>query len=227
MSYSTHLSHIAHQYICNMLKLNVHLQVGMICWHSAILDKLDDSWLRQGVEISTEQELDRLGSCLLVPRSEAVAKVLHDLTQLLHQHHALDQLHVTELRVPVNVRRTHQDWLGHILNSQIGPSSVLKIHCNLMIRGHPTLPAGLFRLKQCCQSNVVFCHHSVRDKSINFLSKPLETNRYLFSMSSCPLACSIANWLNSTNCSLTRTNLDVLQTHESEFCFTLIVTNNL
>ena len=141
----------------------------MINWNSAILDELNDPGLRQRVEICAEEQLHGLRSSLLVARSEAVAEVLHDLAQLLHQHHALDQLHVTELRVPVNVRRTHQDWLGHILNSQIGPSSVLKIHCNLMIRGHPTLPAGLFRLKQCCQSNVVFCHHSERDKSINFL----------------------------------------------------------
>ena len=119
----------------------------MINGYSAILNELNDPGLRQRVEICAEEQLHGLRSSLLVARSEAVAEVLHDLTQLLHQHHALDQLHVTELGVPVNVRRTPQDWLGHILNSQIGPSSDLKIHCNLMIRGHPTLPAGLFRLK--------------------------------------------------------------------------------
>ena len=108
-----------------------HLKVRVINGYPAILDELNDPGLRQRVEICAEEQLHRLRSSLLVARSEAVAEVLHDLAQLLHQHHALDQLDITELRVPVNVRRTHQDWLGHILNSQIGPSSVIKFIATL------------------------------------------------------------------------------------------------
>ena len=94
-----------------------YLQVRMIYWHSAILDELNDTGLWEGVEVSTEKQLDRLWAGLLVSRSEAVPKVLHYLAQLLHQHHALDQLDVAELRVPVDMSRAHQDWLSHILSS--------------------------------------------------------------------------------------------------------------
>ena len=94
-----------------------YLQVRMICWHSAILDELNDTGLWERVEVGAEQKLDRLRTSLLVARPETVPKVLHDLPQLLHQHHALDQLHVAELGVPVDVGRAHQDWLGHILKS--------------------------------------------------------------------------------------------------------------
>ena len=87
----------------------------MINGYSAILDELNDPGLRQGVEICAEEQLHGLRSSLLVARSEAVAKVLHDLAQLLHQHHALDQLDVTELRVPVDVGRADQNWLRHVL----------------------------------------------------------------------------------------------------------------
>ena len=89
----------------------------MVYRHSAILDELNDAGLREGVEVGAEKQLHRLRTGLLVSRSEAVPKVLHYLPQLLHQHHALDQLDVAELRVPVDVGRAHQDWLGHILSS--------------------------------------------------------------------------------------------------------------
>ncbi len=39
---------------------------------------------------------------------------LDNLTQLLHEHHRLDELHVAELRVPVDVGRAHQDRLRHL-----------------------------------------------------------------------------------------------------------------
>lgn len=90
----------------------------MINGYSAILDELNDPGLRQRVEICAEEQLHGLRSSLLVARSEAVAEVLHDLAQLLHQHHALDQLDVTELRVPVDVGRADQNWLCHVLSKQ-------------------------------------------------------------------------------------------------------------
>ena len=90
----------------------------MINGYSAILDELNDPGLRQRVEICAEEQLHGFRSCLLVARSEAVAEVLHDLAQLLHQHHALDQLDITELRVPVDVGRADQNWLCHILCNQ-------------------------------------------------------------------------------------------------------------
>ena len=90
----------------------------MINGYSAILDELNDPGLRQRIEICAEEQLHGLRSSLLVARSEAVAEVLHDLAQLLHQHHALDQLDVTELRVPVDVGRADQNWLRHVLCNQ-------------------------------------------------------------------------------------------------------------
>ena len=95
-----------------------HLKVRVINGYPAILDELNDPGLRQRVEICAEEQLHRLRSSLLVARSEAVAEVLHDLAQLLHQHHALDQLDITELRVPVDVGRADQNWLCHILCNQ-------------------------------------------------------------------------------------------------------------
>ena len=82
MSYSTHLSHIAHQYICNMLKLNGHLQVGMICWHSAILDKLDDDVLLWLDLEHLEDEADKW--CWLDVASEHSAREFQ-LHGLVHQ----------------------------------------------------------------------------------------------------------------------------------------------
>ena len=90
----------------------------MINGYSAILDELNDPGLRQRVEICAEEQLHGLRSCLLVARSEAVSEVLHNLAQLLHQHHALDQLDITELRVPVDVGRADQNRLRHILCNQ-------------------------------------------------------------------------------------------------------------
>ena len=48
-------------------------------------------------------------------RSEAVAAGLCDLPQLLHQHHGLDELDVTELGVPVDVGGADQDVLADLL----------------------------------------------------------------------------------------------------------------
>jgi len=70
--------------------------------HVSIIDELYHPRLREAVEISTQQELNSLGP-FLMPWTEAVTKIFHNLPQLLHQHHGLDQLHIAELRVPVNV----------------------------------------------------------------------------------------------------------------------------
>ena len=56
---------------------------------------------------------------LLMPVwSEVVSECLGDLSEPLHQHHRLDQLHVTELRVPVDVGRAHQDVLTYLLEKK-------------------------------------------------------------------------------------------------------------
>ena len=103
----------------------------MICWHSAILDELNDTRLWQGVEVCAEQKLNRFRAGLLVTRSEAVPKVFHNLPQLLHQHHALDELDVAKLRVPVYVGRADQDWLGHVLNRLRLGKALLIRDCHL------------------------------------------------------------------------------------------------
>ena len=70
--------------LCVISRQLFHLQVRMVCWHSAILDELNDTRLWQGVEVGAEQKLDRFRTSLLMTRSEAVTKVLHYLPQLLH-----------------------------------------------------------------------------------------------------------------------------------------------
>ena len=51
--------------------------------------------------------------------SKVVSEGLSDLAETLHEHHRLDELDVTELRVPVNVGRTHQDVLTNLLSREI------------------------------------------------------------------------------------------------------------
>ena len=51
--------------------------------------------------------------------SEVVSEGLGDLSESLHEHHRLDELDVTELRVPVNVGRAHQDVLTNLLTRDI------------------------------------------------------------------------------------------------------------
>ena len=79
-------------------------------------------------------------------RPEVVAASLGDLPQLLHQHHGLDELHVAELGVPVDVSRADQDVLPHLL----------------VVWRDPILPAGLLCLQQCSQGDVVLGHHPVQ-----------------------------------------------------------------
>ena len=51
-------------------------------------------------------------------RPEVVSEGLGDLAEPLHQHHGLDQLHVTELGVPVDVGRAHKDVLPNLLSQK-------------------------------------------------------------------------------------------------------------
>ena len=51
-------------------------------------------------------------------RPEIVSEGLGDLAEPLHQHHGLDELHVTELWVPVDVGRAHQDVLTNLLSQE-------------------------------------------------------------------------------------------------------------
>ena len=95
-----------------------HLEVRVVGQHPTVLHELYHPRLGQGVEVGAEQELDRLLAGLLVAGPETVTEVLHDLPQLLHQHHRLDELDITELGVPVDVRRAHQDSLGYVLHNR-------------------------------------------------------------------------------------------------------------
>ena len=106
-----------------------HLQVRVVRQHPTVLHELDHARLGQGVEVGAEQELDRLLAGLLVAGPETVAEVLHDLPQLLHQHHRLDQLHIAELRIPVDVRRAHQDSLGYVLHNRLSVG-IITLHCS-------------------------------------------------------------------------------------------------
>ena len=49
--------------------------------------------------------------------SKVVSEGLSDLAETLHEHHRLDELDVTELRVPVNVGRRHQDRISSACNT--------------------------------------------------------------------------------------------------------------
>ena len=66
----------------------------------------------QGVEVPTEDEGD--GVAVVRAREGQLVLAggfLHKLLQLPHEHHGLHHLHVTELRVPVDVRGGHQQQL--------------------------------------------------------------------------------------------------------------------
>ena len=63
-------------------------------------------------------------------RPEVVSEGLGDLSEPLHQHHGLDQLHVTELRVPVDVGRAHQDVLPNLLTQE----RVRQVSCHFIVR---------------------------------------------------------------------------------------------
>ena len=78
-------------------------------------------------------------------RSKAVAAGLRDLPQLLHQHHGLDELDVTELGVPVDVGSADEDVLPDLL----------------VVWRNPVLPTRFLGLEQGGQGDVVLGHHPV------------------------------------------------------------------
>ena len=72
-------------------------------------DGLTRVW--QGVEVSTQQEGDGVAGGVRRARPQARRRLLDDVLQLRHEDHRLDELHVAELRVPVDVARSHQQQL--------------------------------------------------------------------------------------------------------------------
>ena len=68
-------------------------------------DGLTRVW--QGVEVSTQQEGDGVAGGVRRARPQARRRLLDDVLQLRHEDHRLDELHVAELRVPVDVARSH------------------------------------------------------------------------------------------------------------------------
>ena len=63
--------------------------------------------------------MDIVRALFMSVRSEVVTEGLSDLAETLHEHHRLDQLNVTKLRIPVNVGGAHQDVLSNLLTREI------------------------------------------------------------------------------------------------------------
>ena len=111
-----------------------------------VVNELYHSGLGQTVEVGTEEQMNVVRTLFMTVRSEVVAASLGDLPQLLHQHHGLYELHVTELRVPVDVSRADEDVLADLL----------------VVRRYPVLPAGFLGLQQGGQGDVVLGHDPVQ-----------------------------------------------------------------
>jgi len=88
-------------------------EVGVVRGHAARCQVLDHPRVGQRVEVAAQQQLDTVGVGL-VARPEVLARLVQDGSQLVRQHHRLDQFDVAELRVPVDVRRAHQQRLVHL-----------------------------------------------------------------------------------------------------------------
>lgn len=111
-----------------------------------VVNEFYHSRLGQTVEVSTEQQVDVVRTFFMTVRSEVVAASLGDLPQLLHQHHRLYELHVTELWVPVDVGRADQNVLADLL----------------VVWRDSVLPARLLGLQQSGQGDVVLGHDPVQ-----------------------------------------------------------------
>lgn len=86
------------------------LEIWMIGGYAAGGEEFNDTGIGQRVEVAAEQELNtvRVG---FVSGPEAVTGLLEDALQLVRQHHRLDELHVAEFRVPVDVSRADENRL--------------------------------------------------------------------------------------------------------------------
>ncbi len=82
------------------------LEVPVVGGDEAALEVLEDAGVGQRVEVAAEEEPDGVGGAA---GGAAGVGGGADLLELVHQHHGLDQLHVAELGVPVDVRRGNQE----------------------------------------------------------------------------------------------------------------------
>ena len=70
------------------------------------------TWFWQWVEIATQYEWYAVGVRGSGPWPQWCLRLLYDVLQFVHQHHGLDELHIAELRVPVDMAGGHQDGLS-------------------------------------------------------------------------------------------------------------------
>lgn len=88
------------------------LEILVVLGDAARVQELDHSRIGQRIEIAAQHQLDvaRLDvDVVLGP--ERLRRFLQDTFQLVAQHHRLDEFHVAELRIPMDVRRTNQQGL--------------------------------------------------------------------------------------------------------------------
>ncbi len=93
------------------------LEVPVVGRDEAALEVLEDAGVGKRVEVAAEEESDGVGGAT----GGAGVGGGADLLELVHQHHGLDQLHVAELGVPVDVRRGNQEL----------DKKVKRLHCRL------------------------------------------------------------------------------------------------
>ena len=93
------------------------LEVPVVRRDEAALEVLEDAGVGKRVEVAAEEESDGVGGAT----GGAGVGGGADLLELVHQHHGLDQLHVAELGVPVDVRRGNQEL----------DKKVKRLHCRL------------------------------------------------------------------------------------------------
>ena len=86
------------------------LVVGMVGSDARRVEKLDHAGIRQRIKVAAEEELSVGWIRLVVAGPERVA-LLRQLFQLVHQHHRLHQLDIAILRIPMDVRRAHEERL--------------------------------------------------------------------------------------------------------------------
>lgn len=91
-------------------------EVLMVLRHFASAQELDHARIGQRIEIAAQNQLNitRIGH-VHVLRPQRLHGLFEDRLELVAQHHGLDKFHITEFRIPVDVRGTYQNRLRYEL----------------------------------------------------------------------------------------------------------------
>lgn len=106
---------IAAQNLLQALFVTEILEVLVILRHPARIEELDHARIRQRIEIAAQNQLDtaRILDVYAFRRLQRLHRLLQNALQLVTEHHRLDQFHIAEFRIPMNMGRTHQNRLLH------------------------------------------------------------------------------------------------------------------